>query len=377
MADDVFCSSGQCARLSRRLGIQAFAGLLALAGLVVGLIVASIVTLFAASGSFVAGDVAGSLLWLLGSAVALVSALRCGRWLFVPDPGPQGVPLAQQSAGSLHRLIERVGTNFCTVKVDAVWVTGDMNAAVLQRPRWGLFGPMQTHILIGLPLIHSLSDRQFPALLAHEFGHLACQRQGVAAWGCHFRAWSFRAMDRCIEDLPALAGIIERCCGGYFEQAQRLARLEEFEADHAAARVVGAGLVAETLVEVALKERFLAEDYWHQVIAESAVRPAASLRPYRDMGLGMAAGFCRSIEQDVLRRSLADGEDQFGGLHPSLSERLLALGVVPDEVVVEEGEAAVCHLSPVLPQLAWAFDQAWWAGNEDCLEDACREGCRS
>lgn len=365
MAGDFSCTSGVCERLSRRLGVQALAGLGALAAAMCALAMAALAALSAATAAFAQGAVLTTLIWSVTAVLAGLGAGLCGRWLFAPDAGPQGVALERRSVGSLHRLIDRVGARFGGVKVHAVWVTGDMNAAVLQRPRWGLVGPMRTHFMIGLPLIHSVSDRQFPAILAHEFGHLVRQRQGLAAWGCHVRAWWFRSMDRCIDDLPMLAGPIERWTANYLEQARLLARIEEFEADQAAAQVVGAGLLGETLVEVALKERFLAEDYWHQILAQNAAEPSRPMRPYHDMGLGMAAGFRRTVHQHALRQSMAAGEDHGDDPHPSLSERLLALGILPDDVVVEEGEAAVCHLSPMLSHLASTFDQAWRAGQRD------------
>lgn len=365
MAGDSSCTSEVCARLSRRLGVQALVGLLTLAAVVSAMAVAALAGLSAAAAAFSQGEVGKSLAWSLLAAAGAGVAFLCGRWLLAPDGGPQGIALERGSAGSLHRLIDRVGARFGGVAVHAVWVTGDMNAAVLQRPRWGLVGPMQTHFMIGLPLIHSVSDRQFPAILAHEFGHLVRQRQGLAAWGCHVRAWWFRTMDRCIDDVPLLAEPIERWTSGYLEQARYLARLEEFEADLAAAQVVGAELLGETLVEVAMKERYLAEDYWLQILAQNAAEPSQPMRPYRDMGLGMAVGFRRTVHQHALRLSMASGEDRSEDPHPSLSERLLALGILPDEVVVEEGEAAVRHLSPMLPDLASIFDRAWRACQQD------------
>lgn len=366
MVVDFSWTSNARASLSRRLGVQALTGLLALAAAAGAMALWALAAVATAASAFAQGAIVAGVAWGALSLVVACAGLLCCRWLVVPDGGPDGVMLERASAGSLHRLIERTATQFGGVAVHSVWVTGGMNAAVLQRPRWGLVGPMQTHFMIGLPLIHSVSDRQFPAILAHEFGHLVCQRQGLAAWECHVRAWWFRAIDRCIDDLPMLAGVLERCTAGYLDRARYLARLEEFEADLVAAQAVGAGLVAETLVEVAIKERYLSEDYWLQVLAQNAAEPSQPMRPYRDMGLGMAAGFRRTVHHRALRASMASAEICIEDPHPSLSERLLALGILPDEVVVEEGEAAARHLSLMLPDLASTFDRAW----HDCLQEA-------
>lgn len=296
------------------------------------------------------------LLALPGAVLAWLS-LRLGRCLLVSNPLPAAQRLSGSQAPSLRALIQETGRHFGDIRLDAVWITGEMNAAVLQRPRWGFLGPIETHLLIGLPLAHSVSERQFGAILAHEFGHLARQRRGLAAWGCHLRAWWFRSADLCIERLPWLDGPLNRLTERGVMDAQQLARIEEFEADRAAAEVVGAPQVAEALVEMATRERFLMEDFWVKVMAQCGQRRRPSLRPYRDMGLGMVAGFLPAG-----RRASCDSEAGADSLHPSLAERLTALGQAPDAELRIEDSVAERHLAKLLPQLAWELDQRWWDG---------------
>ena len=64
-------------------------------------------------------------------------------------------------------------------------LTGDFNAAIVQHPRFGIFGGTRNYLMLGLPLMQSLSPAEFQAVVAHEFGHL---------WGAHgrFGAWIYR-----------------------------------------------------------------------------------------------------------------------------------------------------------------------------------------
>ena len=299
-----------------------------------------------------------SLWWLAVCASSCWLTARLGACVFASNPMPLGVVLSPELAPSLHDLVNGVARDFAGVRIDALWITGDMNAAVLQRPAKGLYGAMQTHLLIGLPLVHSVSERQLSAILAHEFGHLACQRQGRHAWTCHARAWWFRALDNCIERLPLLGHVIDRLTECDVVQAQALCRLEEFEADRAAASSVGAPLLAQTLVEVAARERFLRCDYWVKVMAQCAQRPRPSVRPYRDMGFGMVAGFLPSAEREDYLLGDEGAED---GLHPTLSERLDALQEVPVLDSFVEDSVAERHLGDLLASLAWELDRAWWS----------------
>ena len=311
----------------------------------------------------VEGEVAVAMASAAGFMIVLSLAVRCALWLTVQAPGPAGIRIPREAAEPLHRLVERMGERFGRVPVDAVWVGGDMNAAILQRPRWGWIGPMETHLIIGLPLAHSVSRRQFGAILAHEFAHLAHQRQRLDAWGAHVRAWWFRVMDRCIEASPRFGRGLERWCAGDLRDALRLARLEEFQADALAAGAVGARLVGETLVEIALKERFLSEDYWCKVMAQSRNQPQPSIRPYREMGHGMMAGFRRPLPGLFdLRGWVGNGDSasSVGSFHPTIAERLRALGVRPQVPHGAPLSFADAYLGPLLPTLAWVFDRAWW-----------------
>lgn len=347
-------------RLAGRLGWQAFLGVAACAAL--ALLLAGL----ACFGVYRTVEALLDGLWWSAAgraglaAIAGFTASRMAGWLFSGVDLPAGILLERQAAPRFRRLIERMVRRFPGVHIDQVWITSDMNAAVLQRPRWGYVGPLETHLLIGLPLVHSVSRRQLWAILAHEFAHLACQRQGWAAWGCHVRSWWFRVLDRCVDDVPQLGGAIDRWSTGFVRRALCLARLEEFEADQGAARVVGARRVGDALIEVALKERFLTEDYWHKVMAQCAVRARPSIRPYREMALGMVAGFRRTLDDE---RDLAEVTGRRAGpmdMHPSLAQRLKALGVRAEVIEQEQGSAAEHYLAALLPKLALEFDRAWW-----------------
>lgn len=300
-------------------------------------------------------------------------------WLYVPECLPDGVALPHGSETSLRLLITRVGRRFGYPDIDFLWITGDMNAAVVQRPQWGLFGPVRTHLLLGLPLLHSVSTRQLAAILAHEFGHLVLQRQGLDAWSCHARAWWFRVVDRVVDEVPFFSAFIDRLSRRAVIDALRLAHLEEFEADDAAARVAGARLVSEALIEVALKERFLADDYWSMIMAQSALRPTPSIRPYREMGHGMLAGFRRPETVGMACAcEMFGGDDAVTNMHPSLSDRLLALGAIRVRGCVDdERSAADVHLGArARTELARTLDHAWWGAIRQDWRTLYKRACR-
>jgi Zn-dependent protease with chaperone function len=346
-------------RLSRRLTLIAVLGLGAAGGLVSVAALGMVLALTGCREYWAEGAV---LLAAGAAALAVVDACLCLRLLaimFASPPTPDGVYLPVDAAHGLHRLIVDMARQFRSRPIDHVWITSDMNVAVLQRPRWGRVGPVETHLLVGLPLVHCVSGKQLMAVLAHEMAHLVLQRRGLGKYGALLRAWCLRVHDGLADALPMFCALGDGIQRRFYYDMTRLTRLEEFEADAQAAHMVGAGLLGETLIELSLKEQFLRRDYWLHVLAQSECRARPLVRPYRDMGLGLAAGFLRlGINDDLIRESEAGAGGR--SLHPTLRERLRALRVYPRPAALDRPSAARQFLSPILPTLAWAFDRAWW-----------------
>jgi len=319
---------------------------------------------------------------LLQLGVVLVlawSALRLHTWLMVPAPRADGVRLDRDNAPSLHQMVDNLANRMSAPKVDGIRITADMNAAVHQRPTRGLWGSMETTLVIGLPLVHSISPRQLTAILAHEMAHLVRQRQGALAWDAHLRAWWHRVCERIASDGSASARLLTFALTPWAEaglmKALELNHLEEYEADRVASRIVGAKLLGDTLVEVAMKSEFIEGDYWEKVMAQAEHSPRPSIRPFRDMGMGVAAGF-QALPQNGLLRSLISDENG-GIMHPTLTDRLVALRVAPRVPVRTAKSSAASHyLRPALPGLSRRFDGMWWRATRPAWREYYRQ-CQS
>ncbi len=299
---------------------------------------------------------------LLLAAVGGMAAYRIATWLITHVPSAEGVRISRENAPSLYRLVDRLARRMNVPGVDLIRISADMNAAVHQRPARGSWGRMHTTLIVGLPLVHSVSPRQLAAILAHEMGHLSRQRNGRGAWGAHLRAWWHRVCERIASDPRLSAQLLTRVFSRWAEadlmDALRLNHLEEYEADRVAARVVGAKLLGDTLVEVAMKAEFIESDYWDKVMSQAEHLPRPSIRPFRDMGMGVAAGFHALPQHGLLHSLVSDDADRL--MHPTLTDRLVALGVAPRVPAPARRSAANHYLRPALSSLSRRFDSLWW-----------------
>lgn len=294
----------------------------------------------------------------------LVSRMLRGRF-----PPPDGHALQASEAPALFDLLERLRRRFGTPPIHTVCITGELNAAITQRPNRFCGLPMRNTLVMGLPLALATSPRQFVAVLAHEFGHLRRQRLAFGGLGCYLRAlWHqvLENMEATTSPLqPLFARITEIETPLYCAESLVLSHLDELEADACAAEVVGAKRLGEALAEIALKHRFLADDYWAKVYAQANHSERPSMLPYRHMAAALRAGFDREAFADWFD-SLSDVSNDESRLstHPSLRERVQALGL--DEPVEShaQGSAARRFLGESVARLASDLDQQWWQGQQ-------------
>lgn len=289
-------------------------------------------------------------------------------WLWVPAPEGTGIFLPDELVPGFRRRIDRLCERLGARRIDRVLITPDVNASVECRPAFGLIGPMRTTLMLGIPLAHSLTPQQLSAVLAHELAHLSAQRTTMGAWMAHLRSWWLRSYD-CIDDSNSLAArAVRRLLAGAaradLADSIELSRLDEFEADALAARAVGAPALAGALIEVAMKDRFLHENYWTKVMEQARTHRRPRIRPFREMGLGMQVGFVRHDALAGLDHLLTHpAESALPDTHPTLAERLRALhiGHAGGMESAPDGPSAAQHyFCDLLPALSLAFDRMWW-----------------
>ncbi len=355
--------SGEQTRLNVLLTLQAAVGLASLSLLIVGSLALGLWLAFSgASDAFPLNIVAA--LGVVAMATYLLS------WLWQPPSDVSGVLVVREDSPELFKALDRLSAAYRVAPVDRVMIGSDMNAAVVQLPELGLWGRLQTTLVIGLPMLYSLNPQQVRAILAHEMSHLAFQRRAVGAWAAQLRAWWHRVLSAIDDDPSPLGRTIAMLLAGHADahliRSVELSHLEEFEADMGAAGLVGADMLAASLLELAMKERYLREEYWDAVMSQFEFPDdgEGGILPFGTMGIGVSLGFQRSEQCGRMGEllELPHGLD----LHPSLPERLIALRVGIHSPVRQGPSAAQLYLGDTAETLACRLDRAWCMAIAPC-----------
>ena len=282
--------------------------------------------------------------------------------LWVVIPAPEGLRVTRNEAPELFALIDDVQKRVGAPPFHEVIIDADFNAAVMQIPRLGVFGWFRNYLIIGLPLLKTLTPEQFKAVLSHEYGHLAGGHAKLSNWIYRQRLrWtrllqSLEARDG--EGSALFMGFLRRYAPYLNAYSFPLARANEYEADAVAARVTTVAAMAQALSAVKVGSTYLSETFWPGVYRGVNQTPVPDAAPYLRLSEQLhadKAGMPRDRWLGQAMRRKTSIEDT----HPSLADRLEAIGGRPDLNLPVPGAAADQLLGAALASVTERLDREW------------------
>lgn len=361
-----------------KLRVAAFAVL----GYVV--IVAILLLLIGVTGAVVATALFSSALFLLLLKKKVLFLLLPLIWvllraLWVKIEAPNGYELKRERVPQLFAELDALTSELRSLPLHRVLLTPELNAAVVQTPRLGIFGWHRNTLILGLELLLTLTPEQARAVVAHELGHLSGNHS-------RFHGWIYRVRSswyRILQGLQDNDSIGTRMLLGFFNwYAPRfsaysfpLARFNEYEADAVSAELTSSRDAAAALVNVHVTAPFIDEAYWLQYFRKADEVEVPDKLPWQGL-----SDFLQGAEDEALETRLNEAlasQTNFADTHPCLSERLGALGVnaeIPEPGVESAAQAWFgSSYSTVLND----FDRDWmthnaeaWKGRFNYVQDS-------
>jgi Zn-dependent protease with chaperone function len=286
--------------------------------------------------------------------------------LWVRLEAPRGVRLTRGEHPRLFEVIDSVRQGASAPHAHEVLLTNELNAAIVQLPRLGLFGWHKNYLILGLPLLAIMSLEEFKAVLAHEFGHLSGAHGRFGAWIYRVRA-GWARLSAALQQtehwgsflfVPFFNWYAPKFAAYSFVQA----RQQEYEADNLAAETVGADPLASALVRLNLKSEDLDRHYWPTVFKAADRTPAPEGTPFRGL-LAVGRGFLPNAGEQL--RQALQRRTNTADTHPSLADRVASLGkraTVPAPFTTSAAEELFADR---LSGLVARFDREWIEGVAD------------
>lgn len=283
-------------------------------------------------------------------------------WSLQPWHQTPGERLSREEAPRLHAAADEIAARLGTGRIHEVRLTDEFNAGALEAPvRWQPWRRRRI-LLVGMPLLALVDVPTLRGVLAHELGHFSRRHGRLGHWVYRARAaWlSYAALPR--DDLSAW----ERGAAAFARWfAPRFSRFSfgysrrcEFEADADGAAIVGPEAMAAALITVMTRgeRRDIAlREGLPRRMAEHSSPPAAWLA---ELQTEVADGATSLAEWTALAGKTSRPDDT----HPSLAERVAALGVAGEVLVAGLSVSGRCAGGEWLPGwAAWRvrFDAEW------------------
>ena len=291
------------------------------------------------------------------------------RAVFVRIPPPEGHYLEGELKRRVVEFFDPVRRSVGGGEIEAVVIVDDLNAAVQQRPKWGLLGPGSNYLIVGAPMFHVMSPEELSAVIAHEFGHLSHEhgRMGATVYRLDH---TLRQAAHAIREKakPGLAEWSFRFFNWFYPRFDTVTfamrRGQEYEADRAAARATSAEAISSSLCRLHAVGGAWGR-YWDGVWSGTRAHARnEDVHPYRELAAGLERFVDRAEAQGAIEAALERDTD-FADTHPSLRDRLAALGVDAADGALPAQSALEAIFPPEeRAQLLGQLDQRWRSASE-------------
>ena len=345
------------------LGVALFFSLLA------ALLLIGIVLLVIFSG--------GKLLLFLGGLGKIVLFLALPAWtmvkssmtiLFSRFPAPTGRELTRNEAPAFFARLDELRSRMAGPPIHKVLLRDELNAAIVQQPRWGLIGWEENYLVLGFPLLRSLSENEALSVVAHEYGHLSGHHSRLGGIIYRFRAaWGrVQQLSEQWDDLGSR--LMARLLGWYAPYFNAytfvLARQTEYIADRTSVEIAGRSDTARALMRLSVLAGFEDQIFWPSINRLVADTPEPPVSRYSLWARSLHTQLDDSSCSRFLRAACQRTTDHLD-THPSLSDRLAALGIcIGDDTAKGLLEplmvtAAEAWLGASLSTIQSEFDAIW------------------
>jgi Zn-dependent protease with chaperone function len=374
MTEDDFIQLVQKAEQDAEKNIKGYRGkLLLFAGLGYGVIFLILFSLVLLIGGTLGTAFVSTTLFLLLLKKKLIIVLAIVVWIllkavWVKFEEPSGYVLEKKRFPKLFAAIDDLRQQLKSLPIHQVILTPELNAAVVQTPRLGIFGWHKNSLIVGLELLLILSAEEMRAVLAHELGHLSGNHSRFNGWIYRVRIMWQKVMDEFEHSQSFGAKLLQRFFYWYVPRFSAysfaLARNNEYEADAISVELTDKQTATRALVNVYASSPNIDEHYWSSYFKKADHMPEPDHAPYEGLVRFMKDN--KIAQADMIARIKQAMEDATGyaDTHPALKDRIDSIGgepVLPEPARIS---AAREWFGDQYKRVLKEFDNDWYTNNK-------------
>jgi hypothetical protein len=297
------------------------------------------------------------------SAVAAGSALVTYRMARFRPALPAGIVLDRKKAAALFELVDELRRHYRRPWIDRLVITGAFELELVKTPRWALPVWSINTLVIGLPLMQSLSAAQFRCALARRLGQFSKRHNLLGNWLYQLRrVWPQYA----IATEAETAGPGYQPVGWFFSVfapfydlvSLPAARLDELAGDSYAMEVCSDEEVLVAITVETVCRLYLEETYWPTYRKITALVRDAMPKPHSGMAPVLRTGLRGDRGQEWLMKAMGREPCRDDPM-PSLAKRVENIGhKKPRMGGIAPVSAAAVYLGTVSENLDAALGRA-------------------
>jgi len=273
------------------------------------------------------------------------------------------ITINKKKTPKLITLIEELKQHFNISYIDSILITDQFDISIHNTPLYCVPQLGQTTLQIGLPLMQTVSAKQFKVLLARRIGQLSLVNNKVTGRINLFHDQLQQYLVACHENtqwfLKPFFYLIQSYQKFFSAIAFYALRMDELAADQYALEMAEEDELSQTLSQTLIANHYLKNTFWVSMYKLQRQYPDKMIFPHANM----AVSFAQSIKIDSSQKLI---EQQFQKLNdfqfpaPLLRTRLNEIGYenyrLPEPFYTT---AAQTYLDNALPKVTCIFDKLW------------------
>lgn len=276
---------------------------------------------------------------------------------------PSGLDVTKEKFPHLFKLIEELQTEFGNPKINRTIIHDKYEISVIKTPRSGMPFMNTTTLIIGLPVLQTMSPLYFRALLARRIGQLSTKHTPVSTrlyfldniWA-QFKFTSKRSKNIFTKVLSYFFQIYSPL---YQKMLMPLIQEEELEADSYGMDLINHSDMNECVVYDEVVSQFLKNKFWPKIYHLAKRSKTPEFTPYAQITKVVKAGVTDCEISETIQTALKVDLNNPAPV-PSLMKRLNHLGhakPLPPKRLTKT--AADYYLGNSLEKIIQLFDKRW------------------